>query len=112
VASTAAQESASTTAAAAQTTTFSEVATSTPGPGFRSDLEKVLEDEILLMENGHGGENHVHSKSGETVEISSKIASGNHIRPDALQKSDSATLFVSRYSIAAACIASLYALSL
>lgn len=105
---------ASTTAAAGQTTTFSETATSTVNPGFRSDLDKVLEDEILLMEEGgHGGENHVHGKSGETVEISSKIASGTHNRPDALQQqSDSATLSVSRFTIVAACIASLYALAL
>lgn len=103
-ASTAAPESASTTAA--------QSVASTAAPESRS--EKIIEEAMkLLEEGGHGNSDHVHSKAGETVEISSKIASGNHMRPDALQQqSDSASLSVSRYSIAAVCLASLYALSL
>ena len=72
--------------------------------------EEYLEEEILILKEGHGSENHAHSKAGESFEISSKIASGSHIRPDALLSSHSTSLSVSEISIVAIFLASFYTL--
>lgn len=105
---------AASTEAPGSASTTPALPTSTGAPGLRFDRDKIVEEEIMLLQEGkHGGEGHVHSKAGDTVEISSKIASGNHIRPDALQQqSDSASLSTSRYSMVAVCVVSLVALTL
>jgi hypothetical protein len=99
--------------ASAELDAATTISASTPGPMLKAFNEELFEEEIAIVKNGgHGSESHVHGKSGESVELSNKIASGNHIRPDALQSSDSASLMVPRVSIVALCMASFYALSL
>jgi hypothetical protein len=98
--------SADTPSTAVQTTIATELAASTTGFSSLKAIEELME------EGGHGVEGHIHSKSGETQEISNKIARGEHLRPDALQTSDSSALYTSRYSIVAVCLASFLALSL
>ena len=102
---------------AAQTT--SQAASTTPAaqlPAFaRPKREETIEEELMLLEEGHhGGKDHVHSKAGETIEVSSKIATGNHLRPEGVQQSLSASssLSISTYSVVAVCVASFFALSL
>ena len=116
-----------TTVAAASTTLAPETtvaqptspaASTTPAaelPAFaRPKREETIEEELLLLQEGHhGGKDHVHSKAGETVEVSNKIATGNHLRPEAVQAiSASSSPTISTYSVVAACVASFFALSL
>jgi hypothetical protein len=74
--------------------------------------EELFEEEVSILKNGHGSESHTHSKEGDSIEVSSKIASGNHPRPDALTSSGRSSLSACRLSIVVVCVTGfLYALS-
>ncbi|KAL7484795.1 hypothetical protein ACHAW6_010450 [Cyclotella cf. meneghiniana] len=74
--------------------------------------EELFEEEVAILKNGHGSDSHTHSKEEDSIEVSNKMASGNHLRPDALTSPGRSSLSAYRLSIVAVCVTGfLYALS-